>query len=44
MPTRVEPYTRLLCNTAVRMGHAELVQALLDAGADRELARVWSRP
>jgi ankyrin repeat protein len=41
---KIEPYTRLLCNAAVRMGHRELVQVLLDGGADRELARVWGRP
>jgi ankyrin repeat protein len=41
---RVAPYTRLLCNAAVRMGHPELVSVLLDGGADRELARVWARP
>ncbi len=40
----VAPYTRLLCNAAVRMGHPELVSVLLDGGADRELARVWARP
>jgi ankyrin repeat protein len=40
---KVEPYTRLLCNAAVRMGHRELVQVLLECGADRELARVWGR-
>jgi ankyrin repeat protein len=41
---RVGPYTRLLCNAAVRMGHPELVPVLVDGGADRELARVWARP
>jgi ankyrin repeat protein len=40
----VAPYTRLLCNAAVRMGHPELVPVLLEGGADRELARVWARP
>jgi hypothetical protein len=40
----VEPYTRLLCDAAVRMGHPELIQVLLDGGADRKLARVWARP
>ena len=39
----VKPYTRLLCDAAVRMGHPELVQVLLDAKADRKLARVWAR-
>lgn len=39
----VKPYTRLLCDAAVRMGHPELVRALLDGGADRELARAWAR-
>jgi ankyrin repeat protein len=38
---KVEPYTRLLCNAAVRMKHRELIPILLDGGADRELARVW---
>ncbi|MCI0462305.1 MAG: ankyrin repeat domain-containing protein [Gemmataceae bacterium] len=41
---KVAPYTRLLCNAAVRMGHPELVQILLDGGADRELARIWAQP
>jgi ankyrin repeat protein len=40
----VTPYTRLLCNAAVRMGHPELVPVLLDGGADRELTRLWARP
>lgn len=39
----VAPYTRLLCNTAVRMGHPELLPILLDGGADRELARLWAK-
>jgi ankyrin repeat protein len=42
--TRVAPYTRLLCNAAVRMGYPELIPVLLDGGADRELARVWAQP
>lgn len=41
---KVEPYTRLLCNTAVRMGHPEFIRILLDGGADRKLARVWAQP
>jgi ankyrin repeat protein len=40
---RVKPYTRLLCNAAARMGHPELVQVLLDSGADRKLAQAWSQ-
>jgi ankyrin repeat protein len=40
---RVAPYTRLLCDAAVRMGHRALVPVLLEGGADRELARVWGR-
>jgi len=40
---KVMPYTRLLCDAAVRMGHRELVQVLLDGGADRELVRVWGQ-
>jgi ankyrin repeat protein len=40
---RVRPYTRLLCNAVVRMGHPELVPLLLDGGADQELARAWAR-
>jgi hypothetical protein len=41
---KVAPYTRLLCNAAVRMGHPELISVLLDGGADRKLARVWAQP
>jgi ankyrin repeat protein len=40
---KVEPYTRLLCDAAVRMGHVGLVQVLLDGGADRQLARAWGQ-
>ena len=40
----VAPYTRLLCNAAVRMGHPELIPILLDGGVDRELAWVWAQP
>jgi ankyrin repeat protein len=40
---RVTPYTRLLCNAAVRMRHPSLIAVLLDAGADRKLARLWAR-
>jgi hypothetical protein len=40
----VRPYTRLLCNAAVRMGHPGLIPVLLDGGADRELARAWTQP
>ena len=40
----VKPYTRLLCDAAVRMGHPELTQVLLEGGADRQLARVWAQP
>lgn len=39
----VAPYTRLLCNAAVRMGHPELVALLLRGGADPELARLWGQ-
>lgn len=39
---KVEPYTRLLCNTAVRMRHPQLVPILLNGGADPKLVRVWS--
>jgi ankyrin repeat protein len=43
---KVAPYTRLLCNAAVRMGHSALIPILLQGGADRKLAREWadSRP
>ena len=41
---KVAPYTRLLCNAAVRMGHPTLIPLLLQGGADRELARVWAQP
>ena len=41
---KVKPYTRLLCNATVRMGHPELVQVLFDGGADRRLAPVRSQP
>ena len=41
---KVAPYTRLLCNAAVRMGHPALIPVLLQGGADRELARVWAQP
>jgi hypothetical protein len=40
---KVEPYTRLLCDAALRTGHRHLVQVLVDGGADRELARVWGQ-
>ena len=40
---QVLPYTRLLCNAAVRMGHPELVQLLLEVGADPQLAQAWGR-
>jgi uncharacterized protein len=40
----VRPYTRLLCNAAVRMKHPELIPVLLNGGADRDLARIWARP
>jgi hypothetical protein len=39
---QVRPYARLLCDAAVRMRHRELIQALLDGGADRALVRVWA--
>jgi ankyrin repeat protein len=41
---RVAPYTRLLCNAAVRMGHPALIAILLQGGADRKLARLWAQP
>ncbi len=40
----VAPYTRLLCNAAVRMDHPRLIPILLDAGANPGLARIWSQP
>jgi len=40
---RVAPYTRLLCNAAIRMGHPELIQVLLDGGADRALLKEWGQ-
>ena len=41
---RVAPYTRLLCNAAVRMGHPALIPILLHGGADRKLPRRWTQP
>jgi hypothetical protein len=41
---KVKPYTRLLCNAAVRMGHSVIIPILLQGGADKKLARVWSQP
>ena len=41
---KVAPYTRLLCNAAVRMGHPALIRILLEGGSDRKLARVWAQP
>lgn len=38
----VAPYTRLLCNAAVRMGHPDLLPILRDGGADPVLAAEWS--
>ncbi|HVK12787.1 MAG TPA: ankyrin repeat domain-containing protein [Gemmataceae bacterium] len=38
----VRPYTRLLCNAAVRMKHPELVPVLVDGGADPGLVRAWA--
>jgi ankyrin repeat protein len=40
----VAPYSRLLRNPSVRMGHPELIRVLLQGVADRELARVWAQP
>lgn len=39
----VQPYTRLLCNAAVRMKHPELLPILLEAGADPVLAKDWAK-
>ena len=39
----VEPYTRLLCNAAVRAGHPEFVDLFIASGADRGLARLWAK-
>jgi ankyrin repeat protein len=39
----VRPYTRLLCNAAVRMRHPDLIPVLLNGGADRTLARDWAQ-
>jgi ankyrin repeat protein len=41
---KVAPYTRLLCNAAIRMGHPALIPVLLHGGADRKLAQVWAQP
>jgi ankyrin repeat protein len=41
---KVKPYTRLLCDAAIRMKHSELVTVILDCGADRKLAQVWGKP
>jgi ankyrin repeat protein len=38
---QVRPYTRLLCDGAVRSGNTNLVEVLLAGGADPELARTW---
>ena len=40
---KVKPYTRLLCDAAVRTGDRQLVQILSDGGADEQLARVWGQ-
>lgn len=40
---KVKPYTRLLCDAAVRVGNRRLVEILLDGGADEDLARVWGQ-
>ena len=39
---KVEPYTRLLCNTASRMKHPEFIPLLIENGADPALAKEWS--
>lgn len=39
----VKPYTRLLCNTAVRMKHADLIPVLVQGGADRDLVKSWGK-
>ena len=38
---RVKPYTRLLCDTAVRQNHPELIPLLVEGGADRDLVESW---
>lgn len=37
----VKPYTRLLCDAAVRMKHAHLIPVLVPGGADRDLVKSW---
>lgn len=37
----VKPYTRLLCDTAVRQNHTELIPLLVEGGADRDLVESW---
>ena len=37
----VKPYTRLLCDTAVRQNHPELIPLLVEGGADRDLVESW---
>ena len=37
----VKPYTRLLCDTAVRQKHPELIPVLVEGGADRDLVEGW---
>ena len=37
----VKPYTRLLCDTAVRQNHPDLISLLVKGGADRDLVESW---
>lgn len=37
----VKPYTRLLCDAAVRMKHAHLIPVLAQGGADPDLLKSW---
>jgi ankyrin repeat protein len=39
----VKPYTRLLCDAAVRVGDRQLLEILFEGGADEELARAWGQ-
>ena len=40
----VAPYTRLLCDAAVRMKHLELIPLLVAGGADPDLVKIWGKP
>jgi len=40
---KIRPYTRLLCNAAVRMKHPEFLPLLLEAGAEPKLAQAWAQ-